>query len=478
MATFTFEVKHKPTSENPERCFIYLRITQNREVKRIKSIEINLKDGRKPNEVLNPKAKWIDGKYLNKAVIKEEKEIKKLDSILHNDMQSAKDKYQELKSIGIASATKIKSELKQVGSSESFNAFLNLIIDELDESGRFADWKKFNGFRNKINSFLKSKNQTEVLFKEITSSFLNDFEMWMHTQCNTRQPEKKLNPNTIKLNMVIFKRVINKALGRDVIKPNENPFVAYKMPKEIRTSKDKLSANEIKKFASVDVDKDSILEKAKDTFLFSYYCAGIRFEDIAMIRCGNITEGRLVYVMKKNGKKRDLKLIPEAIEIASRYKEGKQATDYLFGLLDSSAIYANAITYEALKTMPMKIQKVMFGRIGSQNALINKELKMLAKKAEIEKNISFHIARHSFASMAKNQGVNSMKIKGLLAHSKVETTERYMGEFDTDEIDEALAEIFQDGSPKARLLDIINRMPDDEVESLIQMLENRQPSLL
>lgn len=475
MATFTFEAMHKPTSGNPQRCFVFLRITESRKLKRIKSIEVTLKDGKTAAEVLNPKEKWANGHYLNKAAIREEREIKNLDSILYDDLQKAKATFKELQDKGIASAEKIKSELASVGNCGSFIEFVDAIIEELENAGKVSDSKKFNGFRNKLHGFMKKKKQSDVLFKELTSAFLNEFEAYLNTLNNSIQQEKKLHPNTIKENIVLLKRAINKAIERGAMEVNENPFATYKMPKDVKTNKEKLNEEEIGNLKSVEVVKSSVLEKAKDTFLFSFYCAGIRFEDVALMRCGNIIGDRLVYTMNKNGKKRDLKLIPEALEIVERYSQGRKPNEYLFRLLEDAAPYAKAITYDDINTMRMDIKKILYGRIGSQNALINKELKKLANKAGISKNVSFHIARHSFASRAKEKGINSMKIKGLLAHSKVETTERYMGEFDTEETDAALAEIFQEDSIKAKLIGIISRMDEAQAEALLEHIQKGNP---
>ena len=63
--------------------------------------------------------------------------------------------------------------------------------------------------------------------------------------------------------------------------------------------------------------------------------------------------------------------------------------------------------------------------------------------AEIEKKLSFHISRHSFAKIAKQKGTDNAKLKDLLAHSSVKITEGYMGSFDTSENDKALKTFFR-----------------------------------
>ena len=84
----------------------------------------------------------------------------------------------------------------------------------------------------------------------------------------------------------------------------------------------------------------------------------------------------------------------------------------------------------------------MYQDVSSKNALINKYLKKIAEQAEIEKPLSMHISRHSFAHIAQEAGAESSAIKNILGHSNLATTERYMGSFDTSKTDETLRNVF------------------------------------
>ena len=82
-----------------------------------------------------------------------------------------------------------------------------------------------------------------------------------------------------------------------------------------------------------------------------------------------------------------------------------------------------------------------------------------------------HISRHSFASVAAQKGIESNKVKSLLAHSRLQTTEGYMGNFDTSENDKALESVF--GSPvdkKTQLLALIQGMSEEEITSVLASL--------
>jgi site-specific recombinase XerD len=99
--------------------------------------------------------------------------------------------------------------------------------------------------------------------------------------------------------------------------------------------------------------------------------------------------------------------------------------------------------------------------------MINKTLKQLAADAGITKKLSTHISRHSFAKAAKMKGIDNLSVKELLAQSSVAVTERYMGEFDTDQNDAALRKVFDDQSDLDRVRELLRALPDSVVESLL-----------
>ena len=87
--------------------------------------------------------------------------------------------------------------------------------------------------------------------------------------------------------------------------------------------------------------------------------------------------------------------------------------------------------------------------------------------------LSFHSARHTFARTAKQQGVDNALLKNMLGHSKLETTERYMGDFDTIETDKAMEKIFatEKETQTSELLEILKSKSPEEITALIQQLK-------
>jgi integrase len=82
-------------------------------------------------------------------------------------------------------------------------------------------------------------------------------------------------------------------------------------------------------------------------------------------------------------------------------------------------------------------------RIGAKTALLNKYLKIIAKKAGIDKQISTHTARHSFADIARQKTDNIYNLSKTLGHSSIKITEAYLASFDQKAVDDTLDEVFR-----------------------------------
>ncbi|MEL6705360.1 MAG: site-specific integrase, partial [Bacteroidota bacterium] len=178
-----------------------------------------------------------------------------------------------------------------------------------------------------------------------------------------------------------------------------------------------------------------------DYFLFSLYTAGARFADVARLRVENIVEDvtedeervlRLTYTMGKTGKRASVKLIAQARRIVRLYLDRgdgklKASTDFLFPMLEEG---------------DLDDPKGAWNAIGKQNALVNKYLRKLADMADVDGKLSFHVARHSFADLARRRGWDVYSISKALAHSGLAVTENYFARDDVQLVDGKMDELF------------------------------------
>ena len=126
--------------------------------------------------------------------------------------------------------------------------------------------------------------------------------------------------------------------------------------------------------------------------------------------------------------------------------------------------------------MDDELKTSLFNQISSRNVILNRNLKKIAGLVGIEKEISFHTSRHTFANMAMKEGLSASKIQGLLAHSSVKTTENYMGNFSNKETDEALAQVFKKDEVKSQKEALIEALNGVDEATLAKMLEILQES--
>ena len=287
---------------------------------------------------------------------------------------------------------------------------------------------------------------------------------------------KKLHPNYIAKILQYMNTVFESAEKAKVIKHEENPFNTYRI-KTVKTDREELSLEEVQRIVHLELVKGTGEWHSRNFFLFAMYCAGIRIGDVLCLRWNNITEdNRLHYQMSKNHKIQDLPLIPPAIEILDLYRaDGASPDDFIFPYMKTGK-YAEL--WQEVKSirdfdllsgdMKLKFKQT----VSSKEAHVNNGLRKIRDMAGITKPLSTHIARHTFARLAKEVHTDNSLLQGLMMHSNISTTEKYMGRFSTDARDEALKERFKPLAPemmrKKELLDRLAKLQVEELEVIVK----------
>lgn len=470
MATFRFELNGRPTKN--KTYVVYLRVTVGGKRKLIKTmVEIA-----RPSD-FNAKCKgenWIRGGV---------RDAKVLNAQLADILAKAKETYKELDKEGVVTTVALAKEMNTEAVSPSFLAFARERAQMIYDNGGWRNWRKYCGLINKLDVFRKKRRMADITVADMTVELLTRFDNFLHKWENEREPGKLLHPNTIEVQFNILRTLVHRAIEVGIMEASKDPFLVFKY-KGVKTIKEKLDDSEMERIINLELEEGSLIWHCKNYFLFSYYCAGIRAADLIQLRWGNVTvSGRLHYQMGKNHKERDLLLVEQAIEILRHYqREDAKATDYIFPLLSNDAEYAGYVTQADKDRMRPELRHKMYQDISSKNALINKYLKKIAEKAEIEKPLSMHISRHSFAHIAQESGAESSAIKNILGHSNLATTERYMGSFDTSKTDETLRNVFskkqssatatkESGATKEELaIELLKGMTPEQIMAVISAI--------
>lgn len=481
MATFRFELNNKPTRNN--KYAVLLCVSANGIRKRIKT---NIEVSRKSDWNPTPKGDhWIRTS---------EPLHKKLNLELTDIINKAKDTYKELGKKGQASSNNVVSTMdKSECQIFSFIQFAENFAQRTIEAGDYRTYTKYITFLNKLKFFINGvkpenipslpkrgkefedylgKMKKDLLFSDITLSFLNRFKSYLKKIPNAKNPELTLHQNTISKQFDNFKSLYNKGITEykeyGLIIEN-NPFNDFEC-ETIGTNKEKLTWEEIESIKTLDLEENSLIWHTRNCFMLAFYCAGMRAGDLIQLRGTNIVcengSWRICYRMDKTTTTKDILLLPEALEIIKKYVDLNQLTsEYILPLLDNKAAYAKAITWEAKEQLPFKIKKTLLQQVNSKNSLLNKYLSKIAEMAKIEKKVSMHIARHSFANIARQKNANVFDISKALGHSNLKITETYLSKFDTTSQDATMKQVFQ------------NNTKIDE-DSLLKQLQSLTPEAL
>lgn len=454
MVTFNLELNNKPNRLG--KYSIFIRITQDRKVKRLRT-----------SVLLNSKNEWNSKKQ---EVRSSNPEYAKLNDTLKKEIAKAEQTYRDMKDAGPVSTYTLKEKIERLEKSESFLDFAREHAKSFYVAGKIPYWKRWVGFCNKLEEYAKSNGMDDITFADIDLDFLKRYETYLRKRRNERNAEKSLSPNTIYTQFKLFRTLMHEAERANRIQ--RNPFNVFFVSSE-NTVKEKLTREEIDRLLGLKLEIGSVKWHSRNMFMFSFYCAGIRVSDVLNLRWLNITtDGRLNYQMGKNHKLRDLVLVDQALAILSLYQTDQSTSaDYIFPLMPKDKPWSNALQLEDRDTLPPEIKVLLDKCITAKTALVNKCLKQLATEAGIEKKLSMHISRHSFAKAAKNKGVDNLSVKELLAHSNIAVTEKYMGDFDTDQNDAALRKVFNEESEEEQLLKRLRALSPEALASLLRKLQ-------
>jgi len=288
-------------------------------------------------------------------------------------------------------------------------------IVELTERSQESERKKYIVLRNKVVECFRGL----LTWEQLDHRALNRFEKYMRSNRGNAN-------NTIRNEMKRLRRLFKRALVAGDVRFDQDPFLAYKSLKQTQTEKRHLSKEEIRALSELELDQGTSVRIARDAFMFSYYGSGIRFGDLCALKQENLVGVRLIYRMMKTDRSVTVTLPDAAIELIGPYVAA--SGPYLFPFIKVDC-----------KSDSVLLRK----RISSRNVIVNRNLKKAALLAGINaEGLSMHIARHSFADMARRDSGDLHAISKALGHADLKTTEVYLENFDQDAADKLSSDLW------------------------------------
>lgn len=273
---------------------------------------------------------------------------------------------------------------------EAFNAHNKEAEQRIGHDITKSTYKRYLVTYGKVEKFIRFRyNKQDIFLEDVNHAFINNFDLYLKTHDNNSH-------NTATKHLTILKKVILRAIAVEWM--SHNPYRNFKFSYQ-ETKKEALTMEEIeklkaKKFAS------NRLEKVRDIFVFCIY-TGLSYSDVTQLTDNNIQKTQdgkkmIVIYRKKTGHRSPIPLLKEANEILEKYKDNPETI--IRGTL-----------------LPV-----------SSNQRLNEYLKEIADVCGINKHLTMHIARHTFATtITLANGVPIESVGKMLGHSSLKTTMVY-----------------------------------------------------
>jgi integrase/recombinase XerD len=341
-------------------------------------------------------------------------DLQEIQSKLHNLYEEGKKILKENPFIDFKS---FEQELHQSGGYKNPVALMLQYSAKLRERGKpgTADYYKLaaNSFKSYCEYFS---------FGTVTPEWLMKYEKWM-VNGDEKAGRAPKSITTVGMYCIAMRTVFNLARNKGKIPSKLYPFGKGKYV--IPTSKGR-------KLALTEEQKNKVLEfrslvlsvqKAVDLFIFSYFCYGMNFKDIALLKYKDIKDDAIIFDRAKtidterNRSFIEIPLREETREIMRKwgnFKDSMNPGAYIFPVL------RDGLT-------PDQIQDRVQDFVKDTNA----SLAHLASYLGIQK-ITTYWARHTFATIAWKKGADLIFIQRALGHSDPKTTQLYLDSFDME----------------------------------------------
>ena len=268
--------------------------------------------------------------------------------------------------------------------------------DTMKDTLAWGTAKNYYTTQKYVTEFLKEKLKTsDIHLSQLNYKFLTDFEMFLRTHV-PGENQKPCGNNTVMKHIERFRKIVSMAVRNDWLK--QDPFIKFK-PNFIRKDRGFLSEEEL---AAIETKEISIarIEAVRDMFIFSCY-TGLAYADARNLSTEQIQFGIdgkkwIIITRQKTGVQANLPLLPKALSIIEKYKDHPKCKS-------------------TGKILPM-----------ISNQPFNSFLKEIATICGVNKNLTHHLARHTFATtVCLLNGISMEATSGMLGHTSVRTTQIY-----------------------------------------------------
>lgn len=282
--------------------------------------------------------------------------------------------------------------------------YIERIISQYLKKGQYRTSETYS---TTLNSFRRYRGNIDLALSDLNSDIIEAYEQYLL--------KNDLSPNTVLFYLKKLRSVYNRAIDEELI-IDKRPFKRISTT-EKKTAKRAISLNTIKHLKSLDLNNCPSKAFARDMFLFSFYTRGMSFVDIAYLQKKNLKNDELCYRRKKTNQSLCIHWENCMQEILEKYETTSQSP-YLFSIINNQSIDSRKQYLNALYK-------------------INRSLKIIGNEIGLNQPLTMYCARHSWASIARDEGVPLSVISEGMGHDSEKTTLVYLASLKTEVIDTA-----------------------------------------
>lgn len=296
--------------------------------------------------------------------------------------------------------------LERYQSSETVVGFISFALRQIKDTRHLGKPTTAEHYASALSSLIRYHGNREIPFEQLDHKLISGYESYLRNL--------NLSPNTTSYYMRSLRSIYNHAVEQELT-IGRNPF-RHVYTGVAKTVKRSLPVEMFKALHRLKLNHDPLLQLARDMFIFSVYTRGMAFIDIAYLKKSNIRNGFLTYRRHKTARQLVIRWEDSMQKIADRYRSEK--SEYIFPLIKSAEKDVRRQYLNAYKSLSRRLHR-------------------LGEMIGISEALTFHRARHTWASVARSNHVPISVIREGMGHDSERTTEIYLASLDSDDVDNA-----------------------------------------
>lgn len=266
---------------------------------------------------------------------------------------------------------------------------------------------------NAYRRFRDFRNGMDLAFDELTPDMIERYDAWLRN--------RSLKTNSIRFYLRTLNTLLCKAVVEGLLEPDRRLFGRVRLS-YVATIKRAISEHELKAIARLPLPRGSSMALARDIFMFSFYTRGMSFVDMAFLKKTDLKGRLLEYCRKKTNQHLSIAWERALQTIVDRYAHLTKDTSYMLPIIRAE----DGTEYQQYRRM---------------HENVNWALRIIGERAGLRIRLTTYVARHTWASIARNMNFSIAIISEGMGHRSYRTTQVYLDSIGTSRINDANKQI-------------------------------------